>query len=87
MLGQIRPGVPVWRTGPESRFPGIPYVIFPGNVGEAVSYTHLDRPSDQGAHAEGRGGVHRQHSLLDLAQRRGARRIEHGPAHGAHVQR
>ena len=31
--GQIGPGVPVWRTGPESRFPGIPYIIFPGNVG------------------------------------------------------
>lgn len=34
VLGQIRPGIPVWRTGPESRFPGTPYVIFPGNVGE-----------------------------------------------------
>ena len=34
VLGQIRPGVPVWRTGPESRFPGIPYVVFPGNVGD-----------------------------------------------------
>ena len=34
-LGQVRPGIPVWRTGAESRFPGIPYVIFPGNVGEA----------------------------------------------------
>lgn len=34
VLGQIQPGVPVWRTGPESRFPGVPYVIFPGNVGE-----------------------------------------------------
>lgn len=33
VLGQIAPGVPVWRTGPESRFPGIPYIIFPGNVG------------------------------------------------------
>ena len=32
--GQIQPGVPVWRTGPESRYPGIPYVIFPGNVGD-----------------------------------------------------
>ncbi|MCR5088638.1 MAG: hydroxyacid dehydrogenase [Oscillospiraceae bacterium] len=31
--GQIRPGIPVWQTGPESRFPGLPYVIFPGNVG------------------------------------------------------
>lgn len=34
VLGQIRPGIPVWETGPESRFPGIPYIIFPGNVGE-----------------------------------------------------
>ena len=35
VLGQVRPGIPVWRTGAESRFPGIPYVIFPGNVREA----------------------------------------------------
>lgn len=34
VLGQICPGVPVWRTGPESRFPGLPYIIFPGNLGE-----------------------------------------------------
>ena len=34
VLGQIRPGVPVWQTGKESKFPQIPYVIFPGNVGE-----------------------------------------------------
>lgn len=34
VLGQIEPGIPVWQTGAESRFPGIPYVIFPGNVGE-----------------------------------------------------
>ena len=34
VLGQIRPGVPVWETGAESRFPNTPYVIFPGNVGE-----------------------------------------------------
>ena len=34
VMGQIRPGIPVWKTGEESRFPGIPYVIFPGNVGE-----------------------------------------------------
>ena len=31
--GQILPGVPVWRLGPESRYPGLPCVIFPGNVG------------------------------------------------------
>jgi len=35
ILGQILPGVPVWRAGPESRFPEIPYVVFPGNVGTA----------------------------------------------------
>ena len=33
VMGQIRPGIPVWQTGPESKFPGLPYVIFPGNVG------------------------------------------------------
>ena len=33
VLGQIAPGVPVWRLGDESRFPGIPYIVFPGNVG------------------------------------------------------
>lgn len=34
VLGQIRPGIPVWQTGPESLFPKVPYVIFPGNVGD-----------------------------------------------------
>lgn len=34
VLGQILPGVSVWRTPPGSRFPGIPYVVFPGNVGD-----------------------------------------------------
>lgn len=34
VLGQIVPGVPVWRLGPESRFPGMPYIVFPGNVGD-----------------------------------------------------
>jgi uncharacterized protein YgbK (DUF1537 family) len=34
VLGQVLPGVPVWLTGCESRFPNMPYIIFPGNVGE-----------------------------------------------------
>lgn len=34
VLGQIKPGIPVWQTGEESKFPQTPYVIFPGNVGE-----------------------------------------------------
>lgn len=33
VAGQIKPGIPVWRTGEESKYPGIAYVIFPGNVG------------------------------------------------------
>ncbi len=32
--GQMASGVPVWQTGNESRFPGMPYIVFPGNVGE-----------------------------------------------------
>ncbi|MBS6519461.1 MAG: hydroxyacid dehydrogenase [Clostridiales bacterium] len=34
VLGQIKPGIPVWQTGDESKFPLTPYVIFPGNVGD-----------------------------------------------------
>ena len=34
VLGQIQPGVPVWQAESDSRFPHIPYVIFPGNVGD-----------------------------------------------------
>jgi len=34
VMGQISPGIPVWMTGPESKFPNMPYIIFPGNVGQ-----------------------------------------------------
>jgi uncharacterized protein YgbK (DUF1537 family) len=34
VMGQIKPGIPVWMTGTESKFPQMPYIIFPGNVGE-----------------------------------------------------
>ena len=33
-LGQIQPGVPLWLLGEGSRYPGLPYVVFPGNVGD-----------------------------------------------------
>ncbi|MBR3719954.1 MAG: hydroxyacid dehydrogenase [Firmicutes bacterium] len=33
VMGQAAAGIPVWKTGPESKFPGLAYVIFPGNVG------------------------------------------------------
>ena len=32
--GQILPGVPVWKLGSETKFPGLSFVIFPGNVGD-----------------------------------------------------
>lgn len=34
VLGQIAPGVPYW-TLDDGKHPGLPYVVFPGNVGEA----------------------------------------------------
>ncbi|NRB53948.1 MAG: hypothetical protein HRU41_40235 [Saprospiraceae bacterium] len=33
VAGQLQAGVPVWRLGPESKFPGMHYVVYPGNVG------------------------------------------------------
>ncbi len=51
VLGQAVPGVPGWRTGPESRWPNGIYVVFPGNVGddEAVAQmiTILRHPSGE----------------------------------------
>jgi len=41
VLGQILPGVPVWRCGPESRLAGMPLVVFPGNVGSADALAEL----------------------------------------------
>jgi uncharacterized protein YgbK (DUF1537 family) len=41
VLGQVQPGVPVWRLGEESRYPGLPYVVFPGNVGEAGTLAEI----------------------------------------------
>lgn len=34
VLGQVQPGVPAWQLGKETRYPGMSYIIFPGNVGE-----------------------------------------------------
>lgn len=41
MLGQVEPGIPVWKTGTECRFPGINYVVFPGNVGDEAALTRV----------------------------------------------
>ncbi len=37
VAGQVKPGIPVWYTGDDSKFPGLPYVIFPGNVGSKTT--------------------------------------------------
>ena len=37
--GQIADGVPVWALPEESRFPGIDFVVFPGNVGNEGTLT------------------------------------------------
>ena len=32
--GQALKGVPIWKLGNETKFPNMPYIIFPGNVGD-----------------------------------------------------
>ncbi len=44
VLGQAQPGVPVWRAGPESKWPGLAYVVFPGNVGGTDALARLISP-------------------------------------------
>ena len=49
VMGQIIPGVPVWRLGEGSRFPGMSYIVFPGNVGTETSMTDVVRALRTGA--------------------------------------
>lgn len=44
VLGQAQPGVPVWRAGPESKWPDLAYVVFPGNVGGIEALARLISP-------------------------------------------
>lgn len=39
--GQIIAGVPVWQLGKESKFPGLAYIVFPGNVGDEHSVSQV----------------------------------------------
>jgi uncharacterized protein YgbK (DUF1537 family) len=41
VLGQILPGVPVWELDASAKFPGLPYIVFPGNVGDADALKNL----------------------------------------------
>ena len=41
VMGQVKKGNPAWMTGEESKFPGMPYIIFPGNVGEVSTLKEI----------------------------------------------
>lgn len=43
VCGQIANGVPVWKCGRESKFYGLVYVVFPGNVGDEDELTNVIR--------------------------------------------
>lgn len=39
--GQIASGISTWELGDESHFPSVPYIVFPGNVGEIDSLKNI----------------------------------------------
>jgi uncharacterized protein YgbK (DUF1537 family) len=41
VCGQVIAGVPVWKLGTGSRYPGLIYVVFPGNVGDAEALVEV----------------------------------------------
>lgn len=41
VCGQIANGVPVWKCGWESKFYGLVYIVFPGNVGDEDELTNV----------------------------------------------
>ncbi len=55
--GQVATGVPVWQVGPESRYPGLAYIVFPGNVGQPC--TLVDIVTALRAQGQGIGGERR----------------------------
>ena len=41
VMGQVLKGVPVWQLGHEAKFPDMPYIVFPGNVGDETALHEL----------------------------------------------
>ncbi|KDP25980.1 hypothetical protein JCGZ_22710 [Jatropha curcas] len=41
VVGQALAGVPLWLLGPESRHPKVPYIVFPGNVGDSKALAQV----------------------------------------------
>ncbi len=52
VLGQIQPGVPVWKLGPETRYPGLVYIVYPGNVGNHRALADLVTAARKGLGGE-----------------------------------
>jgi uncharacterized protein YgbK (DUF1537 family) len=49
VIGQVLPGVPVWKLGEETRYPGMSYIVFPGNVGEVNALAEIQKLMAQDA--------------------------------------
>ncbi|XVF09451.1 hypothetical protein REPUB_Repub07fG0093700 [Reevesia pubescens] len=43
VVGQALAGIPLWELGSESRHPGVPYIVFPGNVGDTKALAEVVR--------------------------------------------
>ncbi|MFQ6629133.1 hypothetical protein Gotur_006471 [Gossypium turneri] len=43
VVGQALAGIPLWELGHESRHPGVPYIVFPGNVGDSKALGEVVR--------------------------------------------
>lgn len=43
VLGQVIPGVPVWKLDATSKYPGLVYTVFPGNVGDDRAMVAVNR--------------------------------------------
>jgi uncharacterized protein YgbK (DUF1537 family) len=43
IAGPLLPGVPVWVGGADARWPNMPLVVFPGNVGNANALADAHR--------------------------------------------
>ena len=43
VIGQAQPGVPAWQCGAETAYPGMSFIIFPGNVGNDDALAKLQQ--------------------------------------------
>lgn len=48
VMGQVLPGVPVWKLGDETRYPGMAYIVFPGNVGDDKALVRIQERLGRG---------------------------------------